>query len=180
MYSLLILFCSLISVSKKRNIETMLTIPYSNHCQKFNNKMNEKGRQEYRSMDPEYVTGPINSRILKLLWRWFCRLIFDKTFSQRPQKIFQPFTSVDTVLSGSYKSLLNNLWEPWKQVFKKRFRTVNKSFWLTSMQGLPYMKTMALGLKLVYSFINFIIPLPVTSVQHSWCNCQRVAKHLFK
>ena len=69
LYSLFILFCSLISVSKKRNIETMLTIPYSNHCQKFNNKMNEKGRQEYRSMDPEYVTGPINSRILKLLWR---------------------------------------------------------------------------------------------------------------
>ena len=27
-------------------------------------------------MDPEYVTGKINSRILELLLRQFCRLIF--------------------------------------------------------------------------------------------------------
>ena len=38
-------FCSLISVSKKRNIETMLTLPYSYNWQKFNNKMNEKRNQ---------------------------------------------------------------------------------------------------------------------------------------
>ena len=46
---------------------------------------------------------------------------------------------------------------------------LNKSFrfWLTSIQGLPYMKITALGLKLVYSFINFIIPVPVTYVRHS-------------
>ena len=47
------------------------------------------------------------------------------------------------------------------------FRTLNKRFWLISIQELPYMKTMALGLKLVYSFINFIIPLPVTYVRYS-------------
>ena len=41
-----------------------------------NNKMNEKRSQEYQSMDPEYVTGQINSRILELLLRRFCRLIF--------------------------------------------------------------------------------------------------------
>ena len=41
-----------------------------------NNKMNEKRIQEYQSMDPEYVTGEINSRILELLLRQFCRLIF--------------------------------------------------------------------------------------------------------
>ena len=38
--------------------------------------------------------------------------------------------------------------------------------WLTSIQGLPYMKTMILGLKLIYSFINFIITLPMTYVRH--------------
>ena len=43
---------------------------------KVNNKMNEKRSQEYQSMDPEYVTGQINSRILELLLRQFCRLIF--------------------------------------------------------------------------------------------------------
>ena len=41
-----------------------------------NNKMNEKRSQEYQSMDPEYVTGQINSRILELLLRRFCCLIF--------------------------------------------------------------------------------------------------------
>ena len=38
--------------------------------------MNEKGSREYQSMDPEYVTGQINSRILELLLRRFCCLIF--------------------------------------------------------------------------------------------------------
>ena len=41
-----------------------------------NNKMNEKRSQEYHSMDPEYVTEHINSRILELLLRRFCCLIF--------------------------------------------------------------------------------------------------------
>ena len=63
------LFCSLISVSKKWNIETILTFPYSYNWQKFNNhKMNEKRSQEYQSANPEYVTGQINSRILELLF----------------------------------------------------------------------------------------------------------------
>ena len=48
LYTLFILFCSLISVSKKRNIEIMLTLPYSYNWQKFNNKMNEKRSQEYQ------------------------------------------------------------------------------------------------------------------------------------
>ena len=41
-----------------------------------NNKMNEKRSQEYQSMDPEYVTEQINSRILELLLGRFCCLIF--------------------------------------------------------------------------------------------------------
>ena len=66
---------SLISVSKKQNIETMLTFPYSYNLQKFNNKMNEKRSQEYQSMDPEYVTGQTNIRILELVVERCC-LIF--------------------------------------------------------------------------------------------------------
>ena len=58
---------SYISLSKKWNIETMLTFPYSYNWQTFNNKMTEKGSQEYKSMDSEYVTGQIKCRILELL-----------------------------------------------------------------------------------------------------------------
>ena len=61
-------FCSVISVSKKRNIETMLTLPYSYNWLKFTNKMNEKRCQEYQSMDPKYVTWQINSGIMELLY----------------------------------------------------------------------------------------------------------------
>ena len=69
-------FSFLISVSKKWNIEAMLTLPYSYNWEKFNNKMNEKSSQEYQSMEPEYVTRKIISRILQLLFRRFCCLIF--------------------------------------------------------------------------------------------------------
>ena len=69
-------FCSLISASKKWNIETMLTFPCSYNWPKVNSKMNEKRSQEYQSMDPEYVTGQINSHILEPLFRRFCCLIF--------------------------------------------------------------------------------------------------------
>ena len=52
----------------------MLTLSYLYNWQKFNNKINEKRSQEYQSMDPEYVvTGQINSRVLELLLRQFCR-----------------------------------------------------------------------------------------------------------
>ena len=69
-------FCSLISVSKKRNTEIMLTLPYPYNWQKFNNKVNEKRSQEYQIMDLEYVTGKINSCILELLLRQFFCMIF--------------------------------------------------------------------------------------------------------
>ena len=41
-----------------------------------------------------------------------CILI--KVFSQQPQNIFQPFISIGTASNGSYKILLNKLWEPKK------------------------------------------------------------------
>ena len=125
LHSHFILFCSLVSVSKKWNIETMLTFPHSYNWQKFNtHKMNGKRSQQYQSMGSEYVTGQSNSCIVELLMRRLCCLIFalqfDKAFSQRLQKIFQPFTSVDTASSGAYKS----------------FPTIDKRFWLTSIEGL--------------------------------------------
>ena len=45
------LFCPVISVSKKRNIKSMLILPYLYNWQKFNNKLNEKRSQKYQSMD---------------------------------------------------------------------------------------------------------------------------------
>ena len=56
------IFFSLISVSKKRNIEKMLAFPYSYNWKNFH-KINEKRSQEYKMMDPEYVTGQTDSRI---------------------------------------------------------------------------------------------------------------------
>ena len=35
-------------------------------------------------------------------------------------------------------------------------------------------------LKLVYSFINFIIPLPATYIRYSRGNCQKLPRHLLK
>ena len=75
----------------------MLALPYLYNWQKFNNKMNES--QEYQSMDPEYVTGEINSPILELFYDEFVVWVlhhlenlnilqYVKAFSQRPQKIF--------------------------------------------------------------------------------------------
>ena len=49
--------------------------------QKFNNKMNEKRSQEYQSMDPEYVSGQVNSHILELILRQFCFCTILKIFS---------------------------------------------------------------------------------------------------
>ena len=42
-----------------------------------NNKINEKRSQKHQNIDPEYVTGQINSCILELLLRRFCCLNFE-------------------------------------------------------------------------------------------------------
>ena len=87
--------------------------------------------------------------------------------SHLPVSILHRVTSIKVYLT-IYDSLRNSY-------LKISFRTINKSFWLTSNLNL-YMKTTALRWKLVYSLINFIIPLPVTYVKHSWSNYRRVAK----
>ena len=43
----------------KKNVNLSLFIQLA----KVNNKINEKRSLEYQSMEPEYVTGQINSRI---------------------------------------------------------------------------------------------------------------------
>ena len=48
-------------MEQRNNINLFLYIQLA----KVNNKMNEKISQEYQSMDPEYVTGQINSHILE-------------------------------------------------------------------------------------------------------------------
>ena len=72
-----------------------------------------------------------------------------------------------------YKSLKNSY-------LKKNVGIINKRFRLTSIRVLPYMKKTAMEFKLVYGFINFIIPLPVTFVKHSWGNSQRLVRRLLK
>ena len=56
-------FCSLISVSKKLDIERILTLPYSHKWQKFN-KINERKSQGCQSVGTEYVAEQINSLTL--------------------------------------------------------------------------------------------------------------------
>ena len=59
---------------KIETFERILTLLYSYKWKKFS-KMNEKSLG-YQSEGTEYVTGQINSLILRLLLRRFYRLIF--------------------------------------------------------------------------------------------------------
>ena len=55
-----------------------------------------------------------------------------------------------------------------------------KCFSQPQSKGSLIQRQAALGLKLVYSFINFLIPLPGTYIRHSQWNCQRLPKHMLK
>ena len=67
--------CSYILVFKTRGIERILILLYQYKWQKFY-KMDEKRNLGYQSVVAEYVTGQINSLLLRLLLRQFYRLIF--------------------------------------------------------------------------------------------------------
>ena len=54
--------CSLITVSKKLDIERILTLTYSYKWQNFN-KINERKSQGYQSVGPDYVAEEISSLI---------------------------------------------------------------------------------------------------------------------
>ena len=75
-------FWSFISVSKKRNIETMLTFPYSYNWKKLTTTTKWMKKKSH-SMNPEYVTEKINSRILELFLQQFCCMSF--ALSQKSQ-----------------------------------------------------------------------------------------------
>ena len=55
-----------------------------------------------------------------------------------------------------------------------------KRFSQPQCKGSPIQRQMALGLKLVYSFINFVTPLPATSIRHSKRDCRRPPKRMIK
>ena len=55
-----------------------------------------------------------------------------------------------------------------RAAIQKSFRTmIKKCFRQPQAKGSPIQRETALGLKLVYSFINFEIPLPSTYIRHS-------------
>ena len=55
-----------------------------------------------------------------------------------------------------------------------------KRFSQPHSKGCPIQRQMVLGLKLVYNFINFVIPLPATYIRHSQRNCGRLPKRMVK
>ena len=76
-------------------------------------------------MGPEYATGTSFETILPFDFLHCLEnlnmLQSDKAFSQRPQNIFQLFTSVDTASSGFYKNLLKIYDSPKNCYLKKVF-----------------------------------------------------------
>ena len=55
-----------------------------------------------------------------------------------------------------------------------------KRFSQPQCKGSPIQRPTALGLKLVYSFINFVIPLPATYIRYFQRNCRRLPKRIAK
>ena len=49
-----------------------------------------------------------------------------------------------------------------------------KRFSQPQSKGSPIQRQMALGLKLIYSFINFVIPLPATYIDGTAEDCQNL------
>ena len=55
-----------------------------------------------------------------------------------------------------------------------------KRFSQPHFKGSPIQRQMVLGLKLVNSFIIFVIPLPAAYIRHSQRNCRRLPKGMVK
>ena len=55
-----------------------------------------------------------------------------------------------------------------------------KHFSQPQSKGSPIQRQTALGLKLIYSFINFVIPLPATYIRHSERDCRKPTKRMVK
>ena len=114
-------------------------------------------------MDPEYVTGQIKFRsffgtILSFHLRTVSKILICFSLIKHFRSNLKRYSNI-----YKYRYCIQSL----KNSYLKKFSYYKKRFYLTSIQCLPYMKTTALGLKLVQSFIIFIIPLPKTYVRHS-------------
>ena len=73
------------------------------------------------------------------------------------------------------------IYESLKNSYLKGFGTMSKKrFSQPQSKGSPMQRQTARGLKLVYSFINFVIPLPATYIRHSQRDCPRPPKGMVK
>ena len=69
------------------------------------------------------------------------------------------------------------IYESLKNSYLKGFGTMSKKrFSQPQSKGSPMQRQTARGLKLVYSLINFVIPLPSIYTRHSQRNCGRLPK----
>ena len=130
-------FCSPISVSKKWNIETMLTFRYSCNWQKLAKaKWMKKEAMSIRVWTLNMQLG----KLIVVFWSYFWDnfVVFAFLLS----------TSIDPASSGSYKN----------------FPTINKCFWLTSIQGLIWKQRATLGLKLDWNISSVVLVLPSTII----------------
>ena len=165
----------------------MLTLPYLYNWQKFNQKNKWKKKpgvltygpwicnwanyQSYPGASFEMILSFDFGIVLKILICFSLIKCFPndhKRYSSHlPLPILHRVAPIKVYLT-IYESLKNS------------YLKLNKCFWFTSIQRLPYLKATVLGLKLVYSFINFIIPWTVAYIKHSWGNYQRLAGRLLK
>ena len=100
-------------------------------------------------------------------------------FSQRLQNIFQSFINIGTVSGGPYKGYLT-IYESLKNSYLKKVFVYTMHKKIFQSKGSPIQKETTLGLKLVYSFINFLIRVPATYITCSKRNCGKLQKCMVK
>ena len=130
-------YCSLISVSKKLDIERILTLPYSHKWQKLN-KINERKSQGCQSVGAKYVTEQINSLTLSLFWddftTWFLYLLENlKAFKinikpfPNDHKIYPSYLQESILLQMAPLKVYWTIYESLKNsYFQKSFRIIYK------------------------------------------------------
>ena len=92
--------------------------------------------------------------------------------------IFASFQNLSWV--APMKAYLKN-YERFKNSYLKKFLYHKQESLLANLDPDCFIcRKMAMVLKLVHSFINFVITLPATFIRDSWCNLQKVAKCLLK
>ena len=100
-------------------------------------------------------------------------------FSQQLQNIFQSFINIGIVSGGPYKGYLT-IYESLKNSYLKKVFVYTMHKKIFQSKGSPMQKETTLGLKLVYSFINFLIRVPATYITCSKRNCGKLQKCMVK